>query len=191
VDAILADTNELQTDWVNGGRLDLILDARASQTSVDDVPTVAEFEARTLAAAAYAPASTALSTAVWTAPPTGFLAATFPATVASTTNITAGTITTVTTLTNLPAITANWLTAAGTAADFGTEVAAAVLAAGDIDGYSLEEAHKLQLAALAGEVSGAATTTVVIRAADDSKARITATVDADGNRSALTLDETG
>lgn len=48
--------------------------------------------------------------------PTGFLAATFPATVASTTNITAGTITTVTTLTNLPSIPANWLTAAGVAA---------------------------------------------------------------------------
>ncbi len=27
IDAILADTNELQTDWANGGRLDLILDA--------------------------------------------------------------------------------------------------------------------------------------------------------------------
>jgi hypothetical protein len=35
--AILADTNELQTDWVDGGRLDLILDARASQASVDAV----------------------------------------------------------------------------------------------------------------------------------------------------------
>ena len=35
--AILADTNELQTDWANGGRLDNILDARASQTSVDAV----------------------------------------------------------------------------------------------------------------------------------------------------------
>lgn len=42
VTAILADTNELQTDWANGGRLDLILDARASQTSVDDLPTNAE-----------------------------------------------------------------------------------------------------------------------------------------------------
>lgn len=40
--AILADTNELQTDWADGGRLDLILDARASQTSVDDLPTNAE-----------------------------------------------------------------------------------------------------------------------------------------------------
>jgi hypothetical protein len=35
--AILADTNELQTDWANGGRLDLILDARASQSSVDTI----------------------------------------------------------------------------------------------------------------------------------------------------------
>lgn len=42
IDAILADTNELQADWVNGGRLDNILDARASQTSVDDLPTNAE-----------------------------------------------------------------------------------------------------------------------------------------------------
>jgi len=45
--------------------------------------------------------------------PTGFLAATFPASVASPTNITAGTITTATNLTNLPSIPANWLTAAG------------------------------------------------------------------------------
>ena len=48
------------------------------------------------------------------------------ATLASTTNITGGTITTTTNLTNLPAITANWLTAAGTAADFGTELATAI-----------------------------------------------------------------
>lgn len=45
IDAILADTNELQTDWANGGRLDNILDARASQTSVDDLPTNAELAA--------------------------------------------------------------------------------------------------------------------------------------------------
>jgi hypothetical protein len=42
ISAILADTNELQTDWANGGRLDVILDARASQSSVDDLPTNAE-----------------------------------------------------------------------------------------------------------------------------------------------------
>ena len=37
VEDTLADTNELQGDWVNGGRLDLILDARASQASVDTI----------------------------------------------------------------------------------------------------------------------------------------------------------
>jgi len=32
---IVADTNELQTDWVNGGRLDLILDIIAADTTTD------------------------------------------------------------------------------------------------------------------------------------------------------------
>ncbi len=50
--------------------------------------------------------------------PTGFLAATFPSgTIANTTNITAGTITTATDLTNLPSIPTNWLTATGIAAN--------------------------------------------------------------------------
>lgn len=40
--AIVEDTNELQTDWVEGGRLDLILDARASQTSVDTVDGIVD-----------------------------------------------------------------------------------------------------------------------------------------------------
>lgn len=68
---------------------------------------------------------------------------------------------------------------------------AEMLAGGDVDGYTLEETLKLCLAACAAKLSGAATTTITIRAADDSKARITATVDADGNRSAVTLDATG
>lgn len=66
-----------------------------------------------------------------------------------------------------------------------------VLAAGDIDGFSLEESQKLILSASAGVLSGAATTTVTIQAADGSKARLTATVDADGNRSAVIKDATG
>jgi hypothetical protein len=33
LDATLADTNELQTDWVNGGRLDLLLDAVLADTN--------------------------------------------------------------------------------------------------------------------------------------------------------------
>jgi hypothetical protein len=69
--------------------------------------------------------------------------------------------------------------------------AAAVLAAGDVDGFTLEETLKLCLAALAGKLSGAATTTITIRSADDSADRITATVDANGNRTAVTLNEVG
>lgn len=37
--AILANTNELQTDWANGGRLDVILDARSSQATADAIET--------------------------------------------------------------------------------------------------------------------------------------------------------
>lgn len=70
-------------------------------------------------------------------------------------------------------------------------IATAVLAAGDVDGFTLEETLKLCLAALAAKLSGAGTTTITIRAADDSKDRITATVDASSNRTAVTLDAAG
>ncbi len=40
--ATLLNTNELQSDWANGGRLDLILDARSSQASVDDLQTTVD-----------------------------------------------------------------------------------------------------------------------------------------------------
>lgn len=66
-----------------------------------------------------------------------------------------------------------------------------ILASGDVDGYSIEQTLKLLLAEAAGKLSGAATTTNTFRAADDSTARITATVDEDGNRTAITLDATG
>lgn len=42
IDAIEADTNELQIDWEDGGRLDEILDGASTQSSVDDLPTNAE-----------------------------------------------------------------------------------------------------------------------------------------------------
>jgi hypothetical protein len=67
--------------------------------------------------------------------PTGFLAATFPATVASTTNITAGTITTVTNLTNAPTagdLTATMKTSVTTAATAATPIAASV--SGNVSG---------------------------------------------------------
>lgn len=108
VDSIVADTNELQTDWANGGRLDLILDSaasagdpwattlpgsytsgqagkiigdnlndtvssRASQTTVDDLPTNAELASAlssaddaTLAAIAALPSASGIADEVAT-----------------------------------------------------------------------------------------------------------------------------
>lgn len=55
LDAKLANTNEVTvarmgalTDWINGGRLDLILDARASQTSVNTIDDFLDSEITTL-----------------------------------------------------------------------------------------------------------------------------------------------
>jgi hypothetical protein len=62
--------------------------------------------------------------------PTGFLAATFPGTVASTTNITAGTITTATNVTTVNGLAAAVITAASIAAD---AITAAKIADGAID----------------------------------------------------------
>ena len=59
---------------------------------------------------------------------------------------------------------------------------------GTIDGYTFAQGWTLTMSALFGKASGLATTTAVYRAVDDTKDRITATVDADGNRTALTLD---
>jgi len=57
-------------------------------------------------------------------------------------------------------------------------------------GFTGADVLRIMLAALAGKVSGAETTTVTIRDTDDSKNRIVATVDASGNRSAVTLNAT-
>jgi hypothetical protein len=58
-----------------------------------------------------------------------------------------------------------------------------------VDGATTaEESMRLQNAALAGKASGMATTTATFRDLADSKNRIVATVDADGNRTAVTLD---
>jgi hypothetical protein len=69
-------------------------------------------------------------------------------------------------------------------------IAAALLdlSAGVETGMTVRQAQRLILAALVGKLSGAATTTISIRDTGDSKNRIVATVDADGNRTSVTLD---
>ena len=71
------------------------------------------------------------------------------------------------------------------------DITAANVLAETVEGsYDVTEALRLILAACVGKLSGAATTTVNIRDTADTKNRISATVDADGNRSAVTLNAT-
>lgn len=55
-------------------------------------------------------------------------------------------------------------------------------------GYSLREALRLILSSVAGKLSGAGTATITIRNVSDSKDRIVATVDTNGNRTSVTYD---
>lgn len=61
-------------------------------------------------------------------------------------------------------------------------------AAGIETGLTPRQGLRLMAAALLGKASGMATTTGKFRDTGDTKDRITATVDADGNRTAVTLD---
>lgn len=79
-------------------------------------------------------------------------------------------------------------TAPPTAADNAAELLDT--AAGVETSWSVRQALRVMLGVLAGKLSGAATTTVAIRNPEDNKTRVTATVDADGNRSAVTYDKT-
>jgi hypothetical protein len=56
------------------------------------------------------------------------------------------------------------------------------------DNYSLREAIRIILSMSAGKLSGASGTSILIRDVNDTKDRISATVDSSGNRTAVTLD---
>lgn len=109
-------------------------------------------------------------------------------------------VATTTTLTNLPAVTTDWLSAAGVSAGAVTKIqnglalaSGVVLSATGLDsvvvesGLNARQALSLVGAALAGILSGAGTATITIKGAGVATTRIVATCDADGNRSALTL----
>jgi len=170
VAAILADTNELQTDWADGGRLDLILDARASQTSVDAIDGIVD--------------NILLDTAEIGAAGAG--------------------LTALATQTSVDTVDANVdLILADTGTD-GVVVAAASktgyrLSATGVDDIldeavegtrTLRQILRGYSSALLAKLSGGGTATETFRDIDDSKDRITATVDEDGNRTAITLDLT-
>lgn len=172
-------------------------------TQLADLPTVAEFETRTLVAADYVVTSDTIAGVT---------------TVGTTTN-----------LTNLPAITTNWLTAAGVQADAVTKIqtglatptnitAGTITTVGDVtnpvtatisdktgfslsssgvDGildevvegtYTMRQLLRIVSSALAGKLSGGGTSTVTFRDIGDTKNRITTTVTTGGNRTSVAID---
>ena len=69
------------------------------------------------------------------------------------------------------------------------DITVADIIAGIVDGsYDLQEMLRLMFAALCCKVNGGSTTTITFRDSADSKNRIVATVDENGNRTAVTLD---
>ena len=71
------------------------------------------------------------------------------------------------------------------------DISVANIISGIADGsLDLQEMLRIIVAATAGKSSGGGTTTLVFRDSADAKARITATVDSNGNRTAMTLDGT-
>lgn len=70
-----------------------------------------------------------------------------------------------------------------------TQIAEEVFDNQDVEtGYTLRKSLRLMLSALSGKISGAGTPTVTIRNVTDTKDRIVAGVDVDGNRTSITTD---
>lgn len=88
------------------------------------------------------------------------------------------------------AMQANVMTAAAAATDMGQEFADTLLdrTAGVETGLTFRQAMRLMAAVLLGKGSGLGTTTAVYRDTGDTKDRVTATVTAAGDRTAVTLD---
>lgn len=116
-------TGEAGIDWSNIGSPTAAVNLSATNFDVDQVIASVSGAVGSVTGLTAANLDVAVSTRMATyTQPTGFLAATFPTTVASTTNITAGTITTATNVTTVNGLAANVITAAATAADFTTEI---------------------------------------------------------------------
>jgi hypothetical protein len=177
--AIVADTNELQTDLVNGGRLDLLIDGIKAKT--DNLPSDPADESAIEAAITAATSPLAKpgdkmdivdapnATAV-TAIQNGLSK---PAT--------AQTITPPTDMAlNSTVMKAADYTAPPTVDQIHDEVVEGTL--------TFRKIMKILLSFAAGKSTGGGTATISFNDNADTKARITATTDTDGNRTAVTLD---
>lgn len=174
VDDILADTNELELDWKNGGRLDVILDAASAPSAAtvadavwdEDIVaahTTADTAGKLLAGAGAGadPWDIALPGA-YAAGKAGYILGT-----------------------NLDANIAD----VETKVDALNDISVADIIAGVADGANdLQEMLRLITAACVGKSSGGGSSTIKFRNTADTKDRITATVDAVGNRTAVLVD---
>lgn len=182
---------EAGIDWANIGSPTTAVNLSGTNIDVDQVVASVSGAVGSVTGLTAANLDVAVSSRMATyTQPTGFLAATFPATVASTTNITAGTITTATNVTTVNGLAANVITAAATAADFGAEIADAVLDEVVEGSTTLRQSMRLANSANAGKTAGMDTTTGTIRDLGDTKNRVSATLDGSGNRTAVTIDVT-
>lgn len=187
IDAALADTNELQTDWANGGRLDVILDARASQAAVDDLPTNSELTT----ALSDLPTNSELTTALADLPTNAELATALAAAddavlaaIGGLNDLDAAEIRAA-----LGLAAANLDTQLGTLSTFDYTTDDVTMAARTVEGALNEiEVLRLLLAALAGSTTGNETNTPAFRDQADSKDRIEATIDGNGNRTVTSID---
>ena len=230
--AIVADTNELQTDWVNGGRLDLILDAVNTDTNelqtdwtnggrldllLDAIPTTAmrgTDGANTTVpdAAGVAPTATEIVDE-WESQsqtdPTGFHVnvqevngtsqtandngADINAILVDTAEIgVAGAG-----LTNIDLPNQTMDITGDLSGSVGSVTADIGITSAGVDSIfdeifegtlTFRQGLRLFLAVLAGKSAGGGTSTLTMRDNSDSKNRISASVDANGNRTSMTLD---
>jgi len=219
-DAVLVDTNELQTDWTNGGRLDLLIDAIKAIT--DELASAANAASAVWASAIRLltagtnivlakgtgvtgfndPTVGAIADQVWDESIAGHVGA--GSTGEALTNAgAAGVPPTVGAIADAvwdEAIaghagvgsTGEALTSAGgagtppTVAEIATEVYDQ--ANGVEAGFSLRQAMRLMSSVLVGKMSGGGSTTNAFRDLTDNVTRVSAIVDEDGNRTAVTKD---
>jgi len=209
--AIVADTNELQQELANGGRLDLLIDAILEDTAVigaagaglTAIPWNAAWDAEvqsecTDALAAYDPPTNAEMVA-------RTLAAADYATAAALATVD-GIVDEIltdtgTTLPGTLATLAGYIDTevAAILEDTGTSIPALIsglndISAADVWGYIIEGTltaemvARIQLAVLAGRTTGGGTDTVTFRDQANTKPRLTAVVDTSGNRTSTTPD---
>lgn len=90
---------------------------------------------------------------------------------------------------SVASVAANGISASSLATDAVNEITAAIQALVLETGLTWQQALQVIAASVGGKLSGAATTTIAIKnAVADDKTRITATVDSDGNRTAIVYD---